>query len=390
MNTARALAVATLLSLLLPACRAAETAAAAIVDGARPNSDARLVALAAMPTPRAAHSATRLPDGRVLLAGGCSADGCEEGIASDGLLFDPDSLAFMPAGALVQPRVGHRAIALADGSVLLLGGYTADGPTALVERYSPDSGQFTTHGQLREARDGLSATLLEDGTVLVAGGYAAGMRRLSSAERYDPASGRSRQVGAMTTPRMSHTATLLSDGRVLLAGGSRARGDVNASVEVFDPATEAFSVAGELANARHKHAAIAIGGRVLLIGGAAIPEAQGHFRDSEAWSPDGLTTGPAMQSGRYKFLDAVATLTDGSVLVAGGGAHAERLDAAGTSFQPVDGAIGNALAFASATALDDGRVLVAGGYDRDIRVSRKAWLLTSTPGAAAPAPRIAD
>src|SRR5690606_28864819 len=114
------LAIAALLT-LLPACRAAETAAAAEVAPAHPSTGSGLVALAAMASPRAAHSATRLADGRVLLAGGCVADGCEEGIAVDALLFDPASLAFSDAGRLVQPRVGHRAVALADGSVLLLG-----------------------------------------------------------------------------------------------------------------------------------------------------------------------------------------------------------------------------------------------------------------------------
>ena len=374
MNLAPALAVAALLS-LLPACRAAETATAGDSAPAHRAAGTGLVALAAMPSPRAAHSATLLSDGRVLLAGGCTADGCEEGIAGDALLFDPTSLAFSQAGNLVQPRVGHRAVALADGSVLLLGGHTAEGPTALVERYDPASRQFSIHGRLLEARDGFSATVLADGSVLVAGGYAAGMRRLASAERYDTTSGRPAPAGAMSTPRMSHTATLLGDGRVLLAGGSRSRSEVTAGVDLFDPASNTFSPAGELARARHKHAAVAIGGRVLLVGGAGIPEAQDHFRDSEWWGPDGIAAGPRMQLGRYKFLDAVAPLADGSVLVAGGGAHAERLDAAGTAFHPVDGAIGTALAFSSSTVLADGRVLVAGGYDPDIRVSRQAWLL---------------
>lgn len=386
MNPARTLAVVVLLS-LLPACRAAETAAPARIDG---DAVPELVALPPMPTPRAAHSATRLADGRVLLAGGCHADGCEEGIAGDALLFDPGRATFVATGGLVQPRVGHRAIALADGSVLLLGGYTQDGPTALVERFDPTTGRFLSHGSLREARDGFSATLLGDGGILVAGGYARGMRRLASAERYDPATGNSHPVGDMSTPRMSHTATLLVDGRVLVAGGSRSRNEVDASLELFDPRSGSFSPAGTLQQARHKHAAIAIGERVLLLGGAGIPEADGHFRDSEWWSAAGILPGPTLQQGRYKFLDAVVRLADGSVLVAGGGRHPELLDATGQRFTPVDGDIGSALAFSTATPLDDGRVLIAGGYDAGIRVSRQAWLFPSPPGAPAPAPSFAD
>lgn len=387
MMPVRTLAVAALLSLLLPACRAAETATPVRVDG---DAVPTLVALPQMPTPRAAHSATKLADGRVLLAGGCHADGCEEGIAGDALLFDPATHAFVATGRLVLPRVGHRAIAIADGSVLLLGGYTQDGPTDQVERFDPSSGRFSAHGRLREGRDGFSATLLDDGSILIAGGYTRGMRRLDSAERYHPATGTSQPVGDMATPRMSHTATLLTDGRVLVAGGSRSRNEVDASLDLFDPRSATFSPAGTLLQARHKHAAIVIGERVLLLGGAAIPEADGHFSDSEWWSAAGVTPGPRLRQGRYKFLDAVVRLADGSILVAGGGRHAERLDSAGERFAPVAGDFGSALAFTSATPLDDGRVLIAGGYDADIRVSRQASLFPSPPGAQAPASPLAD
>ena len=117
---------------------------------------------------------------------------------------------------------------------------------------------------------------------------------------------------------------------------------------------------------------------MLLIGGAAIPEENGHFRDSEWWSPQGIVPGPPMALGRYKFLDSVVALPDGRSLVAGGGIHAELLDAGATAFHPLAGRIEAALAFASATLLDDGRVLVVGGYDPGIRVSRQAWLVSAT------------
>lgn len=330
----------------------------------------------AMPSPRAAHSSTRLADGRVLLAGGCMADGCEEGIAGDAILFDPATGAFSPAGTLRQPRVGHRAVALADGSVLLFGGFTNDGVTDTVERYVPATGHFEAHGRMLEPRDGFSATLLPDGSILLAGGYADGMRRLATAERYDPATGTSRRVGTMSVERMSHTATMLPDGRVLLAGGSRSAREVLASLEAFDPATDRFSPAGTLARARHKHAAIALGDRVLILGGASIPESDGHFDDSEWWTPQGVAAGPDMGTGRYKFLDSLALLADGRLLVAGGGAQAEVLDADGAAFHPIGNPIGRRLAFTTATALADGRVLIAGGYDPDIRVSRSAWLMS--------------
>ncbi|MCY7314001.1 MAG: kelch motif-containing protein [Pseudoxanthomonas sp.] len=377
------------LLLLAGACMAgaachAQPAAAPVAGLDKPDTDLRVIPATQMPSPRAAHSATKLADGRVLIAGGCAADGCEEGIAGDAILFDPATGVFSPTGALLQPRVGHRAVALSDGSVLLFGGFTQAGVTDNVERYVPRDGRFEAHGRMLQPRDGFSATLLGDGIVLLAGGYADGMQRLTTAERYDPATGRSRSVGIMSAPRMSHTATLLPDGRVLVAGGSRSSREVHASLELFDPATDRFLPAGTLSSARHKHAAVALGDQVLLFGGASIPEEDNHFNDGEWWTPQGVNPGPRMAAGRYKFLDSLAMLDDGRVLVTGGGVSPEVLDAKGSAFQALDGTIGQRLAFSTATLLDDGRILVAGGYDSNIRVSRNAWIVEDIAGGANP------
>ena len=329
-----------------------------------------------MPSPRAVHSATRLHDGRVLIVGGCTADGCEEGLSDDAWLFDPDSGRYTATGAPQIARAGHRAVPLQDGSVLIFGGWTANGPTDVVERYLPDSGAFERYGRMHEARDGFTATLLDDGSILIAGGYADGMRRLASAERFDPGTRRSTAVGGLATARMSHTATLLHDGRVLIAGGSDARGSVTATLEVFDPASGRFATAGRLDKARHKHAAVRLGDDVLILGGAAIPESAGHFQDSEIWRADatGTVPGPSMREGRYKFLDSVVALGDGRVLVGGSGSDAEILSSDHRRFSPLSADIGRKLAFATATPLADGRVLILGGYDSDIRVDRGAWI----------------
>lgn len=329
-----------------------------------------------MPQARAAHSATLLRDGRVLLAGGCHATGCDEGISGDALLFDPKSKTFAKAGNLVQARVGHRAIRLRNGAVLLIGGWTPDGTSKLVEMYDPTSGRFSRQGELLQARDGFSATALRNGNILIAGGYAGDMQRLASAETYDPRTGQSRATAAMATPRMAHTATLLPDGRVLVAGGSSARGQLLDTLELFDPATGRFQHAGRLRKARHKHAAIRIGSDVLVMGGAGVNEFSEQFHDSELWRPGTNRTvpGPAMNDGRYKIIDSVVRLGDGSVLVAGSGNTPERLYYAGKHFTPIAGAIGDDLAFSTATLLGDGRVLVAGGYAPGIHPSRGAWI----------------
>ncbi|MEO6154811.1 MAG: kelch repeat-containing protein [Thermomonas sp.] len=329
-----------------------------------------------MPQPRAAHSASLLRDGRVLLAGGCHTNGCEEGISGDALLFDPRMKTFTSTGSLVQPRVGHRALRLRNDQVVLIGGWTADDASDVVEAYDPTSGRFVRQGKLLHARDGFSATPLADGNILVAGGYSGAMRRLASVEVYDPRTGKSHDAGAMSTPRMSHTATLLADGRVLIAGGSSARGILLDSIELFDPATGRFMPAGHLQKARHKHAALRVGNDVLLIGGAGVDEASQQYRDSERWSARDASTrpGPAMQDGRYKFLDAVVRLRDGRFLVAGSGRIPELLDSRAARFTSGDGSLGTDLSFTTATPLLDGSVLIAGGYGPDIHPSRSAWL----------------
>jgi hypothetical protein len=340
------------------------------------DASASLQRLPDMPSPRAAHSATRLADGRVLFAGGCRAIGCEEGISGDALLFDPVDQTFHATGALRQARVGHRAVALTDGSVLLLGGWTPAGATDRIERFEPATETFSAQGRLQQARDGFTATPLADGTILVAGGYAGAMQRLASAEIYDPRTRRSTAIASMATPRMAHSATRLPDGRVLIAGGSIARGELTKSLELFDPRDRSFHPAGHLANARHKHAAVVVPGGVLVIGGAGAEEYTAQFADTERWQArtQRVTPGPVMVNGRYKIPDALARLSNGDVIVAGSGLVPERLSADGLRFTRVDGRVAAKLSFVTATALGDDRVLIAGGYDSGIRPSRDVWM----------------
>src|SRR5690349_13319074 len=89
---------------------------------------------------------------------------------------------------------------------LLLWGAASHAPMAMAQ--SP--GTFTATGDMTTPRSGHTATLLADGTVLIVGG--------ASAELYDPRTGTFKATGGMTTPRGGHTATLLADGKVLIAG----------------------------------------------------------------------------------------------------------------------------------------------------------------------------
>ena len=172
-----------------------------------------------MATARAGASATRLPDGRVLIAGGfifektgsTSLHSTDLGTAE---LFDPESGKFTPTGSMSAPRSGQTALLLPDGRVLMVGGAPA------AELYDPRTGTFSKTS-LTAKRDATVA-LLRDGRVLITGGTKdldGQKRSIASAWIYDPTKDVLTPIGSMTSPRYGHTATLLPDGRVLIAGG---------------------------------------------------------------------------------------------------------------------------------------------------------------------------
>jgi len=113
-------------------------------------------------------------------------------------------------------------------------------------------GAFSAVGDMTTPRGEHTATLLADGTVLIAGGFALpwGESPLvwSSAELYDPRTGTFRPTDNMTTPRSGHTATLLPDGRVLIAGGSDPSSAQlgKTSAEFYDPTTQTFTATGAM------------------------------------------------------------------------------------------------------------------------------------------------
>ncbi len=168
-------------------------------------------------------------------------------------------------GPLGAGRQIHTATLLADGRVLVAGGFDfADQPLSSAAVYDPATGTFSPTGSMATARGLATATLLADGRVLVAGGGAATWVQpglvLASAELYDPKTGTFSPTGSMATAREGHTATLLRDGRVLIAGGIDAStGDHTvASAELYDPKTGTFSPTGPMKTARalpHRHPA---------------------------------------------------------------------------------------------------------------------------------------
>src|ERR1700737_417633 len=112
-------------------------------------------------------------------------------------------------------------------------------------------GRATATGSMATARYFHTAAVLADGTVLVVGGYGGG-GPLASAEIYDPATRTFSPTGNLAAARYLHTAMVLADGTVLVVGGYGV-GAYLASAEIYDPATRTFSPTGSLATARYDH-----------------------------------------------------------------------------------------------------------------------------------------
>jgi hypothetical protein len=349
-----------------------------------PSGTGAVSEIAAMHIARASHTSTLLPNGKVLIAGGFAGSGGEYNPYRTAEVFDPNSGSFQLVAEMSIGRSGHTATLLKNGKALIVGGWTGRYDLrGSAEIYDPATNAFTPTGNLVVERAGNTATLLADGRVLIAGGEDRQENAIASAEIYDPGTRKFSLTSSMTDPRGSHTATALMDGRVLIVGGGSGHypsQNVYRSAELFDPATGKFSSTGQMTVGRHKHAAILLrSGKVLIVGGSDNRDWHGEYASAEIYDPASGTfavTG-AMSTARFKLPAAVALLSNGKVLVAGGGPFAELYDELTGSFTKVSGSLGAARFFASATLLPDGKALITGGYAESgggLPATPAAWL----------------
>lgn len=343
-------------------------------------------AASAMGAARAAHTATALADGNVLIVGGFTGHEAEVAGAE---LFDQQRERFE---RIAQPHVrrqSHTATRLHDGTVLIAGGMGEQQQYHdTAELYDPATRTFRTTGRMTTARSNHVAVMLADGRVLLAGGTGTGWTFLASAEIYDPRTGTFTATGTMAEPREGHAAARLQDGRVLVAGGHRGRGRavvISRTAELYDAATGRFTPTGDMTIRRHKHDAVTLAsGRVLVLGGADERDNEGVYSSVEVFDPaaGAFRAGTPMRAGRYKHRDTTVVLPDGRLLVAGGAPQAETYDPAAGTSHLVDGARLSGQ-FAAAAPLPGGRVLITGGYGSGRGPGAGAWLFEPSPRGAA-------
>ena len=321
----------------------AGTAAADLFDPA----SATWTPMAPMNVMRSSHAATLLADGRVLVTGGstvssAAAKGYVNNTSAE--IYDPVANTWTPVPPMSAARSHHTATRLPDGKVLVVGGenlqYLVE-PTA--EVYDPATNTWATPRTPPLApRSQHTATLLPSGLVLIAGGFDIVdglLTPTSTAELYDPVlhtttssvpdgNGGTTTVTTITGgldftatapmafPHYGQTATPLADGRVVIVGGNTTQ------TEAYDPAAATWTTQGNTAATHTSHGAVLLpDGRILVVGGTqfALPDAELFDAATGAWSAAAPT--------RVLRSNATATLMpDGSVMVCGGAPESAGVD----------------------------------------------------------------
>ena len=268
-------------------------------------------------------------------------------------------------GSLNLARYQHTATLLPDGRVLVAGG---TGGSNTAETYDPATGVWSLTGPMAQARRGHDAVLLPDERVLVAGGDA-GAAPFGSAEVFDPATNLWTSVGSMALPRTDHAAALLPDGRALVSGGrDGGASSPVASCELFDPATDSWSPTGSLQTARYLHHAVGLPtGEVFAIGGT--PEPYGAIAETEVYdATSGIWSSRAPRS-RFGVWNDTALLQTGEIMSAGGDTAGSSGDPWVELYDPVldiwqsTGRLRYSRAGHALTVLPNGQVLVTGGTE---------------------------
>jgi WD40 repeat protein len=346
------------------------------------------IPVGSMNAARAGQTATLLPDGDVLVAGGGTATA---------ELYDQATRTFQTTGQMPLPVTDATATLLPDGEVLVAGGQHGARQVTDAELYDPATGTWTATGAMNVARSGDTATLLPDGDVLVVGGGCnlgrncdAGsfLDTLRTAELYDPSTGAWTMTGQMHVGREYQTATLLPGGKVLVVGGFTSCDDDfcydTKTAELYDPATGTWAYTGAMHAAREQQTATLLSnGQVLVAGGYNEGGGSGRparYASAELYDPATGTWTPTASMSTRHYGQTATRLRNGWVLIAGGHSRVAEIYEPGLGIWVSPGTMSTVRTDQTATLLPNGTVLATGGYGPGSEPQATAELFLAGPG----------
>jgi hypothetical protein len=327
--------------------------------------------------PRRFHSASLLPDGRVLIAGGADSTLCE--------YYDPKTASWANGPSLGGIRRRHTATTLSNGSIVLVGGSTTvvggdESQVRAVEVFDPAKPTWLTKVDLelvfKESRYGHSAVLLANDLVLITGGRTPGGNLLADAVSLDMLTPgletKTYHGNFLSDPRIHHQTTRIGPTSFVVTGGL-AQDDLAPYPSLFNdfPLQVGKKKAGganpdTMMQPRLFHSAVSlIGGNLLVSGGfGAANSVEMYHVKKDTWAAF-----PALGGERSKH--TMTALPKGRLLVVGGQSG---LDARNDAelFEPTRGINGTWLAAGeftgprrehTATLLNSSEVLIVGGNE---------------------------
>ena len=181
-----------------------------------------------MVSPRAEHTATLAPDGRVVLCGGTNGSQ----ILDSAEFYNPATNTFTAVSTRMStPRKGH--VAVLSGTIIGFVSGTGDGVNVLTSMDSFNSAPMTffATAAVSPGRAYASASINMDGTMLIAGG-SDGTSNRSDAAFWN--GNVNFLFDTMSVPRAHHTSTAMLGGRILIAGGETIPGSPTATADLYD------------------------------------------------------------------------------------------------------------------------------------------------------------
>jgi hypothetical protein len=189
----------------------------------------------------------------------------------------------------------------------------------------------------------------------------------------------------MSNPRYAASSVRLLDGRIFVAGGEGISGTGIDSVEIYNPATVTWQVTSKMSTPRlNPTVTLLDNGKVLVVGGYTYDSDCCPLASAEIYDPATGNFSPTGSMSTARRNSTAILLNNGTVLIAGG-YDGSNLDAPEiynpvTGKFSVTGSMGTPRRFPTANLLSDGKVLVLGGYGANNTVLASASLYNSQTG----------